>query len=396
MKLLLYSHFFAPSIGGVETVVYLLANGLSELRNARGEQEFELTLITETPKGKFDDASVDFRIERQPTFALLCGLFREADVVHVAGPALKPMAIARLFRKKFVVEHHGFQAICPNGLLLHKPGNCICPGHFQQGHYQECVRCEAQTMRFSQACFSVLRMFPRNALVKQAAANIAVSHAALKRLNLPRLRVIYHGLPEPNGDAKFPQVRQARESLVFAFIGRFVEEKGINLLLRAAELLRQTKREFKLLLIGDGPERKRIEHDLELTQLSNLVRITGYLRGIELAKVTSEVDVVIMPSIWEETAGMAAMEQMLSGKPVVAAQIGGLAEIVDETALTFPAGDAARLADCMRRVIDEPDLIAVLGEKARARAERMFSLRRMVEEHASLYRQIAHQPGWSG
>ena len=52
MKLLLYSHFFAPSVGGVETIVLSLARGLAEVRTADGLSEFDLTLVTETPSGR--------------------------------------------------------------------------------------------------------------------------------------------------------------------------------------------------------------------------------------------------------------------------------------------------------------------------------------------------------
>ena len=56
MKLLLYSHFFAPSVGGVETVVQSFARGLSGLRAANGAAEFEVTLVTQTPAANYNDA----------------------------------------------------------------------------------------------------------------------------------------------------------------------------------------------------------------------------------------------------------------------------------------------------------------------------------------------------
>ena len=86
MKLLLYSHFFAPSIGGVETIVMSLARGLAELRSADGAPEFDVTLVTQTPRDSFDDAAPPFRVVRQPGFGKLLTLIRESGVVHVAGP----------------------------------------------------------------------------------------------------------------------------------------------------------------------------------------------------------------------------------------------------------------------------------------------------------------------
>ena len=71
MKLLIYSHFFAPSVGGVETVVRSLATGLAELRTPDGGQEFHLTLITQTPAGDFRDAALNFAVVRQAGFRVM-------------------------------------------------------------------------------------------------------------------------------------------------------------------------------------------------------------------------------------------------------------------------------------------------------------------------------------
>jgi len=64
VKLLFYSHFFAPSIGGVETIVLSISRGLAELRASQGLSEFELTLVTETPAEDFDDLLLPFRVLR--------------------------------------------------------------------------------------------------------------------------------------------------------------------------------------------------------------------------------------------------------------------------------------------------------------------------------------------
>jgi hypothetical protein len=66
VKLLFYSHYFAPSIGGVETLILSLAKGLAELRVARGLGEFELTFVTGTPAEDFDDCLLPFRVLWQP------------------------------------------------------------------------------------------------------------------------------------------------------------------------------------------------------------------------------------------------------------------------------------------------------------------------------------------
>jgi glycosyltransferase involved in cell wall biosynthesis len=95
-----------------------------------------------------------------------------------------------------------------------------------------------------------------------------------------------------------------------------------------------------------------------------------------------------MPSVWEETAGLSAIEQMMRGKLVIVSAIGGLQEVVGDTGLTFPPGDANALAECMRSVIDNPASLLDLGKKARDRALALFERQRMIDEHASVYRRV--------
>jgi len=95
-----------------------------------------------------------------------------------------------------------------------------------------------------------------------------------------------------------------------------------------------------------------------------------------------------MPSIWRETAGLAAIEQMMRGRVVIAADIGGLGEVVGDTALKFPMGDTEALAGCLRRILNDPDLQRELGSRARARATKLFHEQRMIKEHQKIYNAV--------
>jgi glycosyltransferase involved in cell wall biosynthesis len=95
-----------------------------------------------------------------------------------------------------------------------------------------------------------------------------------------------------------------------------------------------------------------------------------------------------VPSIMEETAGLAAIEQMMRGRLVIASDIGGLGEVVGETGLKFSAGNAGQLASCMERVLQEPGIVNEIGTRARQRTLKLFGEARMVEEHLDLYREV--------
>ena len=389
MKLLVYSHFFAPSIGGVENSVQWLAAGLQGLSGAENRGELDVTVATQTAAEGFDDRVLSFRICRQPTLAKLWGLIRESDIVHVAGPSLVPLLLAYLARKPAIVEHHGYQAICPNGLLTYQPERTICPGHFQERRYWECWRCQNYELSPPRSLLSLLRMFPRSWLVRRAARNLAITRHVGDRHKLPRTEVVYYGIEDPlaRGNSVLPAANQS-EKVSFAFVGRFVPEKGIPILLEAVRQLISEGETFDVRLIGDGPERESLDRIIRREKLGNHIHITGFLSGDALAESLHDVQVVVMPSVWEETAGLSAIEQMMRGRLVIASNIGGLSEVVGSTGLCFMPGDSSALAECMRRVLHNPRLIDALGREARARALSLFIRQRMIDEHWRVYREV--------
>jgi glycogen(starch) synthase len=386
VKLLLYSHAFPPSVGGIETIVSTLARGFAKSTDTDAARSIQVTVVTQTAAGNFDDSAFPCRIVRRPNFFALTRLIAAAEVVHVAGPALSPMLLSWFLRKPCVVEHHGYQAICPNGILLQRPLTVVCPGHFQAGRYNQCIKCESQELSWIRSVAKVLLTIPRHFFAKHAATNIAVSQHVAKRIALPRTTVIYHGLEAtPTPPQATPNSQAAPSKFRFGYVGRFVPEKGIPILIEAAQKLRRDRQDFEVLLIGDGPQRPQIENQIRSAQAEDFIHVTGFLQGDKLTDTVNSLNAVVMPSIWEETAGLAAIEQMARGRLVIASDIGGLGEIVADAGLKFPVGDSAQLAARMREIIQGGSHLSNLGKLAQTRAESEFSVNRMLDEHTATY-----------
>ena len=384
MKLLFYSHFFAPSIGGVETVVLSLAGGFAGLRDSDGSPQFEITLVTQTPAGNYDDTALPFRVMRQPDLISLSRLIRCSDVVHVAGPALAPLFLSLLARKPVVVEHHGFQTICPNGQLLIEPAGAPCPGHFMAGRHLECLRCNSAAGWLASGKLWLLT-FVRRFLCARAAANITPTQWLGGLLRLPRLDAIPHGLDFPQAS-----IRKAAPSSLpaFAFVGRLVTTKGVRVLIEAAKILRGQNRSFELLIIGDGPERASLEQFARDSQLGEQVHFLGRLGGEQLEATLSRVTAAVVPSLAGEVFGLVVAENMARGLPVVASDLGAFTEVIDDAGLVFRTGDAADLAAKLSRLLDDPSSAAGLGQRARQRALDFCDKRRMIEAHARIYQDV--------
>lgn len=392
MKLLFYSHDWAPSIGGVQTSLMLLAEGLAKRpsREVGGiGDSFEVTLVTQTPRGEMNDAALPYRVVRLPKPSQLLRLIREADLLHLAGVSLVPLCMGWLLRKHIVIEHHFYDAICPNGLLFYEPLQKPCSGHFLARRYRECVRCNSGISGLWKSVKMLGLTFPRHWLSQRVAGNIAISAHVCHRLNLPRSKVVYYGVRDLSSGRS--EIQNPSYPLRFAYVGRLVSIKGVHLIMEAARKLCGHGVPFHVQLIGDGPERSRLEAMSSAFGLKDRMTFLGFLEGKDLRDAVDEVDVVLMPSIWEETAGLAAMEQMMRGKATIVADIGGVAEVVADTGLKFPYGDADALAACMRRFVEDPDLVRRFGEAARARASSLFNEEQMVAARGAFYVQIGHR-----
>jgi len=384
VKLLLYSHYFAPSIGGVETVVESLARGLAECRSVSDQREFDVTLVTQTPAGSFRDEDLPFPVIRQPGTLALLTLIRNADLVHVAGPALGPLVLAWLARKPVVIEHHGFQTICPNGQLFYEPSQSPCPGHFIAGRHLECLRCNA-----SQGALHSFKLwlltFARRFLARRAAVNIMPTEWLGELVKLPRSEAIPHGL-DATRDALWPASKGSVP--VVAFQGRLVTTKGIRLVLEAARRLASEPLDFELHVIGDGPERKSLERLADEWKLTPRVRFFGSLPPSELDAILARATVVVVPSLGGEVFGLVAAENMLRGLPVLASDLGAFAEVIGDAGLLFRTGDAEDLARRLATLLRDPALAADLGVRARQRVLAFFARSRMIDAHAAMYGRI--------
>lgn len=385
MKVVLYSEYFFPTSGGVQTNVFELACGLSEWRGETAADRIDVTVVTRTVQTTPQDETWPFRLIRRPGLTGLVHLLREADVTHIAGPAMLPMAISLVLHKPLIITHHGYQAICPNGILLLGTERAVCPGHFMAGHYFECVRCNLGDMEWFASLRLVLLQFPRRWLCKLASANVTVTDHVARRVSLPRSRTIQHGVRDP-GCAPLVQNGHPIE---IGYVGRLVPEKGVSILLKAAKRLQDAGKAFHVRVVGGGPLRTHLESEAQELGLAQSVTFAGELAGADLDRAVRPLQIVVMPSLWEETAGLSAIEQMMRGQVVVASDIGGLSEVVGDSGVKVAPGSPDALYLALRELLRNRPLAASMGRAARERAVRTFKLQTMVESYAAAYRALS-------
>jgi glycosyltransferase involved in cell wall biosynthesis len=391
MNILIYSHAFAPQIGGVETYALHLASGLAARDSSKAAN---VTVVTQSPKKDSDDSAMPFAIVRHPGIARLRKLIRESDVVHLAGPVITPLVLASLAHKPIVVEHHGYQASCPNGLLLYQPTKTACPNRYMHSEFSACLKCNASESGWLTSVKMLLLTPLRRWLCRRANVNLCISQHVLRRLELPRSVVVYYGVPQTNENLVDLQLsatsnQSTKPALSIAYVGRLVLEKDVPTIVEAVRLAQAFGYRIALKIIGDGPDRPRVEAEVGAHIFDPAITMTGFLSGDALKSALSDAAVVVIPTIMEETAGLAVMEQLDRAKPVIVSDIGGLAEVAGDAGLKFPPGNAPALAACLRQLADDPALLRDLGVRAKNRATAVFSLDRMIEEHYRMFQKLA-------
>jgi glycosyltransferase involved in cell wall biosynthesis len=169
------------------------------------------------------------------------------------------------------------------------------------------------------------------------------------------------------------------------------KRKGHQYLLEAAALLKSQGLKIHCQIAGDGPLRAQLEADARRWGIDAEVRFLGFIT--DTAQFLAGVDLLAMPSLYEGL-GVAALEAMAAGKPVVAAKVGGLGEsIVDGiTGFLVPPQNSDALAAAIAQLIRSPGLGASMGRRGRERVRQTFSLQTMARENESYYRELLSAP----
>jgi glycosyltransferase involved in cell wall biosynthesis len=167
------------------------------------------------------------------------------------------------------------------------------------------------------------------------------------------------------------------------YVGRLSVEKGLDTLLAAWE---QLGGKIPLKIIGDGSLSDRVK---EAAQKLPGVEWLGRKPVHEVYEIMGEAKVLIFPSKWYETFGRVAIEAFAKGTPVIAANIGAIAELVDpeRTGLHFRPGDAQDLAEKVEWIISNPTQVAQMRREARAEFESKYTAKENYQQLLAIYTQ---------
>jgi len=198
----------------------------------------------------------------------------------------------------------------------------------------------------------------------------------------------YHGSVD-RGAVRARYGVQSGEKLVLC-VGRLVPQKGIEYLIQAVPGVAWRFPEAKFVMVGEGWYRDHLQYLAGTTGQAWRIIFTGFIPDHELIALTLSADVLVIPSIYEPF-GIVALEGMAAGVPVVASQIGGLAEIIehDKTGVLVYPRNPDSIAWGINHVLSNPDHARWLAQNARKIVPKAYSGKVIAKKTVKIYEEVA-------
>ena len=210
-----------------------------------------------------------------------------------------------------------------------------------------------------------------------------------------KLAVVHNGidLPETAANARQDMRRELgipEQSHVVGFVGRLARQKRVKDLIWAFELIRVMHQDVVFVIIGEGPERTRLEQFAHNLEIGARVKFLGHRDDVQ--RLLPALDIFWLASDFEGLSN-SIMEAMAAGLPVVASDIPPNRELVvhGQTGYLAPVGDRVAFAQLAERLLVDKELAGQFGTAGRQRIANEFSVARMVEGYTQIYRQVAGQ-----
>jgi glycosyltransferase involved in cell wall biosynthesis len=192
-------------------------------------------------------------------------------------------------------------------------------------------------------------------------------------------------VPDPSARLSIrAKLNVAPDSILIGIVGRLWPQKGLKDLLWAMELMRVIRDDAYLVVVGDGPERQRLEYYRDQIGLGQRVRFVGHQNAAR--PWIEALDILWNGSLYEGQSNV-ILEAMQAGVPVVATDIAGNRDLIvpGETGFLYQRGDLATLARQTQQLLTDRDNYVRFSQAAQKRVEQKFSLQAMISAHEKLY-----------
>jgi len=367
MNILLINKFFY-SRGGCERHYFDLAKMLED----NGHQVIHFSMHDErnlySPYSKYFIDNVNFNnynlfsplklIYNRKAVRNLNKLLKEEkiDVAHLHNIAhhLTPAIITVLKKNNIpvVMTLHDYKLFCPNYKLFTKGKYCekCINGKFYNCTKNNCLKnSKIKSFLGSMEAYMNIKFFNYYGLVDQfiAPSQFLAGLAIKSGVEKNKIKVLYNFTKINNQEPK----KNLHDYILY--FGRLSEEKGLEILVKAMISV-----DFKLKIVGTGPDFEKIKNLIKNLELENKIELTGPKNGQELIGLITNSKAVVIPSIWAENMPLSMLEAMSLGKTVLASDLGGMKEIINDgfNGFLFSSGNIEDLLSKINTILSKKDL----------------------------------------
>ncbi|HBA82741.1 MAG TPA: group 1 glycosyl transferase [Verrucomicrobia bacterium] len=406
MKILMVNKFFSRK-GGSEAYMFDLA----DLLRSSGHQIIFFSMHDvgndKSEYAKFFVSNVNFNANSgrrlnhlRAAFRLLYSLEAQRklkalleqerpDVAHLHNynfqitPSI--LKVLKQFNVPIVWTLHDYKIICPNYKLFTQ--GTVCDRCKKQRYY-ECVRNRCMKNSRTKSLLAMAEMYLHRCVLRSydlidvfiAPSRFLARISGEWGIDRQRMIQLYNFVDS----ARFAWADLSLgEGLVY--FGRLMEEKGLLVLLQAVKALPH----INLVVVGEGPEKEKIQQYIHENNMTN-VKMAGFKKGEDLYRLVHQARLVIVPSLWHENNPISVLEAFAMGKAVIASDLGGLPELIQngQNGFLFPAGDAQSLQATILDLYNDTDTILCMQKRARSFVEKNFSVDLHCKAIEQVYRKI--------
>jgi len=225
---------------------------------------------------------------------------------------------------------------------------------------------------------------------------VAVSRSAkewmLKRGIPPdKIDIVRNGTPLRESKVASPEARKqlglTDDALTIGAVGRLSPEKGHRFLIEAAGRILEKDPRVRFVVFGEGPSQSELEGLVNSRGLKDKVTLAGFQPDPDV--IYGALDILVQPSLREATP-LVILEAMSFGKPIIAARVGGVPDLItdNETGVLIPPASVEALSGSIMRLLKDGALRVRLGERAREVARREFSVEKMTQSYSKVYEEV--------
>lgn len=311
------------------------------------------------------------------------------DIVHIHNvyPLISPI-VYDFFKKRniaVVQTLHNYRFICPNGLMFNN--DSICEKCLKKDSFYQCVSNKCYHNSYIQSFWysSIIgRAYSKgifNSIEKFISLNEFVKEKMMQKgYDKEKIAIIPNCITESENN-----FFQLEKENYYLYIGRLSEEKGVNTLIKAFSVMKDTK----LKIVGDGPLKDQVENCINESNLKN-IELLGFKSGQEKCKLIAEAKALIVPSEWYENFPTVVLEAFSLGTFVIGSSIGGLQYMIEDNynGIKFVCGDIEDLRKKIYLVDNDWQTIIKLSQNAYKTYKDKYTEKIYYDNHMKLYKSL--------